>query len=58
MLESFSLMLSHYPEVDLLEVAKGFPMGYSDAELDSFEEAARPHVLALLSYTLLLVFSY
>lgn len=42
--QSFALMQAHYIDVDLQAVAKGFLTEYSDAELDSFEESARPHV--------------
>ena len=39
---AFAVARSHYVNIDLEELSKGYPGDYADAELDAFEEETAP----------------
>ena len=39
---AFAIAHSHYVNIDLEELSKGYPGDYADAELDAFEEETAP----------------
>ena len=40
---AFAVARSHYVNIDLEELSKGYPGDYADAELDAFEEETASH---------------
>ena len=45
--QKLAITRSHYEDVDLEAISRGFPTGYSDEALDAFEQEAAPFAATL-----------